>query len=298
MKRTIALLMALVMSLALFAGCGKTDDGDGETKGTIVVGSPSGTEKQLVSCLYGYALEDAGYEIDWQIGTDMAFDALLSGDIDLTPDYVGTAYTRYMINDPIYDAKEMEDRVREYYAENNEVALLEPSTVDSNYAIVMMKDKAEDMGIKNFQDLQQNAENIVFGDWGFLAMPTTGRSRIEELFGPFNFKEVVDISSATGYDLLESGDVDAIIATTTDAELNDPKYVALDQGMEVWCRYYLAPFVRQEILDKYSDVEKIINDVTAALDTETIVGLKAKCDIDMEEVDAVARDFYDTTIKK
>ena len=90
MKRTIALLLALVMSLALFAGCGKTDDGDGETKGTIVVGSPSGTEKQLVSCLYGYALEDAGSEIDWQIGTDMAFDALLSGDIDLTPDYVGT----------------------------------------------------------------------------------------------------------------------------------------------------------------------------------------------------------------
>ncbi len=161
----------------------------------------------------------------------------------------------------------------------------------------MLKDKADEMGIKNFQDLQEKSADIVFGDWGFLAMPTTGRSRIEELFGPFDF-DVMDISTATGYDLLDSGDVDAIIATTTDAELNDPKYVVLDQGMEVWCRYYLAPFVRQEILDKYSDVEKIINDVTAALDTKTIVGLKAKCDIDMEEVDAVARDFYDTTIKK
>ena len=293
MKKKIALMLTVIMCLAAFlTGCDTSADGNGASKGTIIVSSPSDTEKQITAILYALALEDAGYEVEWEMGSDMAFDALLSDDVDLTPDYVGTAYTRYMVNDPIYDAEEMENIVREYYAENYNVALLEPTTVDSNYAIVMMRDKAEEMGIENFQDLQQHAEEIVFGDWGFLAMPTTGRSRIEELFGPFNFKEVMDISMATGYDLLANGDVDAIIALTTDAQLSDEKFIALDQGTEVWCRYYLAPFIRQEILDEYPEVEDIINVVSASLDTDTIIDLNHKCNIEMEEVEDVAREYY------
>ena len=295
MKRMISLLMAVVMCITLFAACGKSDSG---TKGPITVGSSTATEHQLVAYLYGFALEDAGYEVKWDIGADMAFDALLGGSVDVTPDYVGTAYTRYMINDPMYDANEMERIVREFYAENHKVALLKPSTVDSNYCIVMLKEQADAMGIKTFQDLQQNAEKIVFGDWGFLAMPTTGRSRIEDLFGPFNFEKVMDINFALGFDVLDSGDCDAIIAITTDAKLSDPKYVCLEQGVEVWCRYYQAPFVRQEILDKYPEVEEIINNVSAAMDTNTIISMNYKCNVEMEEVEVVARNFYDTTFKK
>ena len=329
MKRIISLLMAVVMCLTLFAACGKSESG---SKGPITVSSAGATEHQLVAYLYGYALEDAGYVpgTDFPVitGQDAELAAiknikagkqsmtafldanelvkivvplvndLLAGSVDITPDYVGTAYTRYMINDPMYDAAEMERIVREFYAENHKVALLTPSTVDSNYCIVMMKEQAEAMGIKTFQDLQQNAEKIVFGDWGFLAMPTTGRSRIEDLFGPFNFEKVMDIDFSLGFDMLDNGSCDAIIGITTDAKLSDPKYVCLEQGVEVWCRYYQAPFVRQEILDKYPEVENIINNISAGLDTDSIIAMNYKCNVEMQEVETVAREFYDANFKK
>ena len=198
-----------------------------------------------------------------------------------------------MINDPMYDSDEMTRIVREYYATEKNIAVLEPSAINNSYGIAMLKTKADEMGIKTFADLQSHAEELVWGDWGFLAMPTTGRVRLEELYGPFNFKGVVDIDMSLSYDMLDSGDVDVIPVCTTDAQLLNDKYYQLDPEKDVWCAYLLTPFVRQEVLDESPEVEEILNNVSAKLDNKAIIELIYKCDVDMEDYTEVAKEFYE-----
>lgn len=295
-KRLKMLLAALCLA-GVLAGCGNTQKAENDGKGTIKVGAVSLTEGQLVSELYALALEDAGYTVEREEGLDMAIEAIQADEIDLYPEYTGSAYTRYMAEEPMYDSAEMTRKVRDYYLKNENIAVLEPSEINNSYGICMLREKAEEMGIETFADLQKNAEKMVWGDWGFLAMPTTGRVRIEDLYGEFNFKEVVDIDMSLSYDMLDSEDVDVIPVCTTDPQLSNDKYLMLDPEKDVWCEYLLVPFVRQEVMEDYPEIEEILNNVSSKLNNEEIIPLIYKCNIDMEDVHDVAKEFYENTYK-
>lgn len=298
-KKVLSVMLGVCVIAGLLAGCGtkKEAKSEKESKGTISIAFDSMTEKTIFGEVYALALEDAGYTVKREEGLSVAHDSLLAGEVDMVLDYTGTAYTRYMINEPMYDSAEMTKIVQEYYAKENNVAVLNPSAINNSYGICMLKTRADELGIKTFQDLQKQAEDLVWGDWGFLAMPTTGRARLEELYGPFNFKQVIDIDMSLSYDLLDNGDVDVIPVCTTDANLLDDKYFCLDPEKDVWCEYLLVPFVRQEVLDKYPEVEDILNNVSAKLDNRTSIELIHKVDVEHEDYHDVAEEYYKDTFK-
>lgn len=297
-KKLISVLLGLSMVAGLFTGCGGDSSKEAEdSKGTIILSADSSTEKSIFGEVYALALEDAGYTVKREEGLSVAHDSLLAGEVDMILDYTGTAYTRYMINDPMYDSEEMTRIVQEYYAKENNIAVLEPTAINNSYGICMLKERADELGIKTFQDLQKQAKDLVWADWGFLAMPTTGRTRLEDLFGPFNFKQVIDIDMSLSYDMLDSGDADVIPVCTTDAKLLDKKYYSLEQGEDVWCEYLLVPFVSQDIIDAYPEVEEILNNISSKLDIDTAIELIHKVDIDFEDYHDVATEYYEATFK-
>ena len=65
-------------------------------------------------------------------------------------------------------------------------------------------------------------------------------------------------------------------------------------GKHFWPPYNIIPVVRQELIDAHPDVAEIINKISAAIDTETMTKLNAQVDIDKEEYEDVAADFYAT----
>ena len=72
------------------------------------------------------------------------------------------------------------------------------------------------------------------------------------------------------------------------------KLVLLDDDKHFWPPYNIIPVVRQELIDAHPDVAEIINKISAAIDTETMTKLNAQVDIDKEEYEDVAADFYAT----
>ena len=94
--RLATLLLMLV--LALVAGACASDDGDAagsdEELGDIVVGSTNFDEQELVAEMYALSLESAGFTVErrYQLGArEVVLPALTSGEIDVYPEYVGTA---------------------------------------------------------------------------------------------------------------------------------------------------------------------------------------------------------------
>ena len=62
----------------------------------------------------------------------------------------------------------------------------------------------------------------------------------------------------------------------------------------MWPPYNLAPIVRNEVLKQYPEIEEILNAVSATLDTETVTQLNAKVDIEGEEYEDVAAEYFES----
>jgi osmoprotectant transport system substrate-binding protein len=58
--------------------------------------------------------------------------------------------------------------------------------------------------------------------------------------------------------------------------------------------YYLAPIVKDEVLEANPEIADVLNKVSEKLDTETAIALNAKVDIDKQEYEEVAKEFYDS----
>jgi osmoprotectant transport system substrate-binding protein len=63
--------------------------------------------------------------------------------------------------------------------------------------------------------------------------------------------------------------------------MKDPK--------SIWPFYYPAPVVRSGVLKKYPKIEKVLNEVSASLDVETMRELNGQVDLDQEDPEDVAK---------
>ena len=94
---------------------------------------------------------------------------------------------------------------------------------------------------------------------------------------------------------MENDEADAAPAYTTEGRLVETdKFVLLEDDKQVWPPYNIAPVVRDEVLEAYPQIAEILNPISAALDTETVTALNAQVDINQEEYEDVALDFYES----
>jgi osmoprotectant transport system substrate-binding protein len=65
----------------------------------------------------------------------------------------------------------------------------------------------------------------------------------------------------------------------------------------VWPPYNIAPIVNKKTLDKYPEIEDILNKVSAKLDTPTMQRLNGEVDIKKREYQEVAKEFFEANFK-
>ena len=84
--------VVLIMTIMVFAACGKKE---AEVE-TIKIGHKNYTEQRVLGQLFAVMIENhTDYKTDVKElgGTKIAFEALKSGDINLYPEFSGTAYS-------------------------------------------------------------------------------------------------------------------------------------------------------------------------------------------------------------
>lgn len=303
MKRFAAMLLCAAMSLSLLAGCSSEDkssggSGDKEEKGTIIVGSKNFTEGYLLSEIYALALEDNGYTVDrmFNMSTDTLSPAMQNDEVDLYPEYTGTALTDILQKDLLTDTQEVYDLISTEYKDKWDIRWMELTDMEDKVAIVMKKDKAEELGITNLTELQAKSEGLKLGDGVNFADREDDLLRLNDIFGEFKF-EVVKMDASMQYPSLDDGTVDVIPGLTTDPQLVSGEYVVIEEDVPVWPPQYVAPIVRGEVLENSPEVEGILNGVSEHLTTEAMIEMLDKVVNGGEEYEAVAKDFYENQCK-
>ena len=262
---------------------------------TIRIGSKDFTENEIVGELYALALEDAGYEVEriFDIAGSVIHTSIVSDEIDLYPEYTGTGLISILQLDPITDPQEVYDTVKEAYEEQFSLTWLDYAQANDGQGLFISKAASDEYGILTISDLQANAENLRFASQGEFDEREDGLPGLEKVYGPFEFKSSKIYDNGLKYNIVENDEADVAPAYTTEGRLAEKdKFVLLEDDKQAWPPYNLAPVVRDDVLEENPDIPKILGKVNAALDTETITALNAQVDVDKEEVEDVAADFY------
>ena len=283
-----------LLGAGALAGC--SNGGGASGAGTVTVGSKAFTEGVILSELYALALEDAGMKVDraFEISGSLIHTALVEGDIDLYPEYTGTGLISVLKMEPKTDPEEVYAIVKDEYKKQFDLVWLEKSPAADGQGLVIRTQAAKELGIKTISDLQAHAGELRFASQGQFDERPDGLPALEATYGPFAWAEHEVYDEGLKYQVLENDQADVTPAYTTEAQLTNDAFTLLEDDKRVWPPYNVAPVVRAEVLAANPGIEEALARVDAALTTEKLTELNARVDIDKEEYEDVAREFFES----
>lgn len=261
---------------------------------TIKIGSKAFTEQFILAHMYAALLENAGYKVERKInlgGTLIAQQALMNGDIDLYPEYTGTALTAVLKRDISNDTEQVYKDVKDFYAKEYNLNWLKPTGINNGYVMLVRKDTADENNLKTLTDLAKVSKTMVLGGGPEFVDRNDGLPGLKKTYDA-EFKDFKQFAKlGLRYDALLQKDIDISNGYATDWQIGGNNLVALDDDKGLFPPYYVAPVVRQATLDANPELEDIINSLGSHLNNEIMRGLNAKVEVEREEAADVAAEF-------
>jgi osmoprotectant transport system substrate-binding protein len=265
-----------------------------QAEDVVKIGSKNFTEQFVVAEIYAQALEKAGIKVERRLNlgaTLVAHTALTNGDIDLYPEYTGTALAAIVKGDLSGSADKIYGEVKDYYEKNLKLTLLDPTGINNGYAIITLPETAEKYKLKTLTDLGPVSKDLTFGAEGGFGERKDGLPGLKKVYG-IEFKEFkIFAKLGIRYSAVTSKQLDVSYGFTTDWQIAENKLVVLDDDKHLFPPYFLVPVVRQDTLAKNPKIAEVLNKVSPLLNNENMRGLNAKVDRDKEEPADVAAEF-------
>ena len=287
MQLTRARALALFASAPLLASCGGSN--------AIKVGSKNFTEELILGELYAQALEHAGIPVTRKLNlgtTDIAMAALQRGEIDLYPEYTGTALLNVLHLPPDSDPKRSYASVKSAYAKRFDLVWLDPAPMNDTQALATTQEIAGRYALGRLSDLAAKANELRLGAVPEFLTRADGLPGLQKRYGGFRFKQVKTVDNGLKYQALEHGDVDVVIAFSTEGQLKADNLVVLEDDKHLFPSYAVAPVVRKATLDAKPALAEPLNKLAPLLTNEAMQNLNLQVDGKLKREPAdVARDF-------
>ena len=287
----VAISAAAVLTLA---SCTGPTSAPAQTA-PVKIGSKDFTEELLLGEMYAQILEANGIPVERKLnlaGTQVAHEALTSGQIDLYPEYTGTGYQFILgIEDGEKDRQKVYDRTAAEYRSKWNLIWLDPAPMNDTNAIACTQDSASRHNLKTLSDLAQEAPEIRFAGIPDFPQRPDGLAGLKQTYGGFEFKSLMILDPGLKYKAIQEGQADCVIAFSTDGQIAALDLVLLQDDKGLWPPYQVAPVVRGEVLERSPAIRDALNRLAPLLTDDAISGLNWKVDGDKQEYTAVAKAF-------
>jgi osmoprotectant transport system substrate-binding protein len=266
MRKIVLLCLVFLIGLLPFAASACSE----EPK-TVTVGCKNFTEQYIIGQMLAQLLAEEGYEVELvsDMSTDLLRGSMEAGDIDIAADYTGTGWMTHLGHEytPGVDNNDIYDMVKEEDADNGFI-WLDPIWNNNTYVLVSWPDFVEENNLTTLSDLAAlynagDVEIITFVGFEFSTRPD-GLPALEQHYG-FSVPDDSLKTGAPGASLLglENYECDVAMAFGTDAVISENNWYVYQDNLAFWPPYDLVPYVREEILDEYPEIEDIINELVA-----------------------------------
>ena len=290
-KVTLGITAALILVLlgnSVLAGLNKEER-------TLVIGSKDFTEQLILCELYADVIE---HETDITVerkenlgGSQVCFEAMKKGEIDMYVDYTGTIYVNLLNRPAKADMEAVYRECKEEMKSQYDIQLLQQANFNNTYTLAVSQETAKKYGLNTIEDLKSCDSKLVIGTTlEFQNRQDDGLPGLIDKYG-FDFKDTVGIDGSPRFTALLNQEVDVVDAFATDGLLKKYGLKVLEDQDGYFPPYYAVPMITQEALDLYPEVEAVINNLSTYLTDEVMQNLNYQVDEEGKDPADVAKEF-------
>jgi glycine betaine/choline ABC-type transport system substrate-binding protein len=280
------MLRNLILVLAvLLIGCSR--------EMRVRVGSKNFTEQLILGEIVAQHLENrlhghVSRRLDLG-GTLLAQQALISGDIDVYPEYTGTALTSVLKRSPIKDPAAALESVREGYRQWG-LEWLDPLGFENTFAMAV---RTEDATRRHAQTLSEAA---AAGPWrmgvGYeFARREDGLPGLEKTYGLKLSGPPKTMDLGLLYEALSRGQVDMVAGNSTDGMLSVLPVTVLADDRHYFPPYQCALVVRLAAESQFPGLREALTELSGRINGDTMRRLNYELDGKHRPAREIARDF-------
>lgn len=261
----------------------------------IKIGSKNFTEQVLLGEIIAQHLETQLHQpVDRRLnlgGTLLAHQALLAKEIDLYPEYTGTAFTNILKHSGVTDPEIVLKRLRAEYSTGMQLQWLDPLGFNNTFAMAVPGADARGRHLETLSDAVADTKGFTLGaGYEFLQRP--------DGYGTLNLVYPIHWTSATKsmdlgllYTALRQKQVSMVAGSATDGMLSALDVKVLKDDKHAFPPYQACIVVRSDTLASYPDLQKILLELSGKLSDSAMQKLNYEVDGKHRQVRDVAKEF-------
>lgn len=239
-----------LLLLLFLAAVGVSQSATGQS---VVVGSKKFTESYVLGEIAKKLLTAQGLQVQHDQGmggTIILWQALLHGDIGCYPEYTGT------IGEEILKQKNLSPDSMHVELKKQGIGMTGELGFNNTYALVMLRSKAEQLGIKTISDLKKHPDLRAGPTPEFLGRQD-GWKPLLARYG-ITMSDVHGIEHGLGYTALKNDQIDLKECYSTDAKIAEYDLIVLDDDLHFFPQYKALFLYRLDIPAKAIDTLKTL----------------------------------------
>jgi osmoprotectant transport system substrate-binding protein len=287
-KKFVTFFLVAVGLVSAIVACQPAQD-------KIVIGTKNFTEQIVLGEILAQQIENTTkLQVERKFnlgGTFVCHNGIVNGQLDMYPEYSGTAYTTVLKLPVITDPKQVFETVKDEYNRRFKLAWSAPFGFNNGFAIVV---RGEDARQYKLQTLSQAAAQTPKWRAGFGFEFLNREDGFPGLAKTYNLKfaeqpKVMDLGLL--YRALQDKQVDLVAGNTTDGLLSSQDLTVLKDDKRYFPPYEAAAVVRQETLQKHPELRQVLDRLGGTISEEKMRELNYRVDGKKEDVKQVVKEF-------
>lgn len=258
---------------------------------SLKIGSKKFTENVILGEIATQIAIEAGYDASHLAelgGTRILWNSLLSGEIDIYPDYTGTIRVEILQNPTLLDFQSLVKALSNY-----DIAMSPSLGFSNTYALGMQTPLARELKIATISDLA-NHTDLLFGFTNEFLDRADGWHGLQQEYRLDN--EVRGLDHDLAYRGLAAGSIQVIDMYSTDAEIDYYSLTTLIDDRAYFPRYKAVYLYRQDLVERAPEFVSQLNRLGGQIDESAMIGMNVRAKLNQEPVNQVAADFINETL--
>ena len=261
----------------------------------LLVAGKLGPEPEILINMYKELIEansDIKVKLEPNFGkTTYLYKEIKNKQIDIYPEFSGTITSSLLknqvqvSNDPL----EVYEAAREGILNQDKLVYLKPMEYQNTYALAVKKDYANKYDLKTISDLSKVEDSAVAGFTLEFNDRDDGNKGLKSLYKlELNVKT---LEPNLRYQAINGGNVQIVDAYSTDSELIEYDLVVLEDDKQLFPPYQGAPLMRKDTLEKYPELEEILNKLAGQISAEEMSRMNYQVKVDKRSASEVAHEY-------